>query len=155
MGLDEMMEDYKNFLRTFTFPSRGALLPRLLSEYQHGSSLAAQFTEMDANGGYAFLTQPRDYPSNPYEGCELLFLRVEDGDKWPNILHSFFPGNDYVKGIGRNEQCPGMARHIEMLTKYELTPDEKSGIRERGEEFVGDWFDVYRYDYLSRMEEPY
>merc|ERR1712176_2768 len=143
MTVAEMRDDYKKFLSTFNI--QGALssaLPQLLTEF-NGGSLEEQFKVMDQTGGYSVLGPAAS--DSEVAGCELLFLRVEQGDKWNEFIKMKAPDTQYQTGVSRKQQCPELHPHIQMLESYELSQDEKEYFYNKGGAFVQDWFNVYGF----------
>jgi len=82
MTKEELINDYKKFLRTFKILQEiGDCLPQLLEEF-NGGSLAEQFEIMDENGGYSILPSSK----SKFEACELLFLRLEQSNQWEEYI---------------------------------------------------------------------
>lgn len=125
--------------------SYGALthaLPGLLEEFG-GGGIREQYEIMDANDGYSLLGPAP--PGSIVEGCNLLFLRMEQSDRWPAIFEQIDPTVEFKKGVARDEQCPNLIEYIKVVTDYEMTEAEKKSIYQKGERFIEDWFDAYGY----------
>jgi len=144
MTKDAMFKDYKNFIATGSFIASSAesCLPALMKEFNFGS-LVEQAKIMDQNGGYSILAPSSSESS--LSGCELLFLRMEESDQWPEIIQLMVPTNEFLRGQSRTSQCPDLAEHIQMLQDYDLTRDERVYLHNYGKGFMADWFDAYEY----------
>jgi len=142
MTKEEMLKDYQKFLTNSKDISDSSVscLPELIHEF-NGGSLTEQIKIMDQNGGYSILSAP---PESDLAGCELLFLKMENSDKWPDIIKTKVPENKFYRGETRAKQCPKLEGHIKMVQDYELTIDERSSLKNGGD-FLADWFDSYGY----------
>lgn len=98
---------------------------------------------MDRNGGYSILGPAP--PTSSLAGCDLLFLRMEDSERWPAVFRSIDSGLRYEVGVSRLEQHPDMVDRINAVAEYELTGEEKKRIYTRGDSFIRDWFNSYGY----------
>jgi len=143
MTKEEMFQDYRKFLtRTNEIrDSFASCLPGLIKKFD-GGSLIEQIKLMDQNGGYSILPAPSE---SDLVGCELLLLKMENSDQWPDIIKTKVPENRFYRGETRAKQCPQLEGHIKMLQEYELTSDEKLLLKNGGGDFMADWFDSYRY----------
>jgi len=144
MTKEEMLQDYKQWLGSVKNVSQAfeSCLPELLKEF-NGGSLVEQAEIMDRNNGYSMVESTSD--DSVFAGCELLFLRMEQNDRWPEIIKMMVPENKFHRGESRAAQCPKLADHIKMLQEYELTKEEKMAIYTNGGASVADWFDAYEY----------
>ena len=144
MTKEEMLQDYKHWLSDVNniVTAFDDCIPRLLQEF-NGGSLVEQAKVMDHNNGYSILESTSS--DSVFAGCELLFLRMEQHDRWSEIIETMIPGNKFYEGKSRATQCPELADHISMLQEYELTNDEKMTIYTNGGPSVVDWFDTYGY----------
>jgi len=144
MTVDEMFHDYKQFISTFNIEGAfHSCLPSLMREF-NGGTLVEQMKIMDETGGYSILGPAPS--TSALAGCELLFLRVEDGKKWDEFIHKLVPDNpNYKNGISRKTQCPELKDHIQMLESYEMTDEEKKSLYQRGGKHVQDWFNAYNF----------
>jgi len=137
---DERVRNFKTFLSTNRFGPAFDTLSRLLNEYD--VSLTSQFRLMDKNGGYSVLGPAPD--NSIIAGCELLFLRIEDSDNWPDIFRKMFPGLQYRTVQSRSDMCPHAADTLKILEDYVMTKGEKETILSRGNT-IKEWFDLYDY----------
>jgi len=140
---ETLLRDFQEYAQLKS--SYGALthaLPGLLEEFG-GGEIREQFEIMDANEGYSLLGPAP--PGSIVEGCNLLFLRMEQSDRWPAIFEQIDPTVEFKKGVARDEQCPNLTEYIKVITDYEMTEAEKKSIYQNGERFVKDWFDAYGY----------
>eukprot|EP00555_Chaetoceros_dichaeta_P009796 CAMPEP_0198255822 /NCGR_PEP_ID=MMETSP1447-20131203/5877_1 /TAXON_ID=420782 /ORGANISM="Chaetoceros dichaeta, Strain CCMP1751" /LENGTH=165 /DNA_ID=CAMNT_0043942303 /DNA_START=339 /DNA_END=836 /DNA_ORIENTATION=+ len=144
MTKEEMLQDYKQWLSVVNnvVTAFEDCLPGLLQEF-NGGSLVEQAKVMDHNNGYSILESASS--DSVFAGCELLFLRMEQHDRWPEIIETMIPGNEFYEGESRATQCPELADHIMMLQEYELTNEEKMAIYSNGGPSIADWFDAYGY----------
>jgi len=144
MTKDDLLNDYKGFLADehSIVLSAEIALPGLMKEYPFGS-LKEQATIMDQNGGYSILTPTS--PDSIFAGCELLFLRIEQSESWPDIIQMMVPELRYERTKSQSSRCPELADHIKMLRDYELTTEEKIKISTYGGGLMADWFDTYNY----------
>jgi len=138
--LDERVRNFKTFLATNRFELVFDMLGRLLNEYD--VSLTSQFRLMDKNGGYSVLGPAPD--NSIIAGCELLFLRIEDNDNWPDIFRKMFPGLQYRTVQSRSDMCPHAADTLKILEDYVMTKGEKETILSR-DNTIKEWFDLYDY----------
>jgi len=143
MTKDDMLQDYKQVLGSqhLLRPSAESCLSKLMKEF-NGGSLKEQAKIMDQNGGYSILGASSE---SVFAGCELLFLRMEQSDQWPEIIQMVVPESDYTRVESRASQCPELADHVKMLHDYELTIDEKKHLYTNGGDLMADWFDAYEY----------
>lgn len=143
MSKNDMLKDYKQVLGSerLLVPSMSCL-PKLMEEF-NGGSLKEQAMIMDKNGGYSILGPAS--PESVFAGCELLFLRMEQSDQWPEIIQMMIPESDYTRIESRASQCPELADHIKMLHDYDLTMEERKYIYNNGGARMADWFDAYDY----------
>merc|ERR1712176_642307 len=138
---EEMFQDYQRFLAESRLILESAIscLPQMMSDF-NGGSLTEQVKIMDQNGGYSVIL-PASYESN-LGGCELLFLKLENSDQWPDIIKKKLPDNKFIRGATRASQCPELEEHIKMLQDYQLTSDGKMSIKNRGGDIMVDWFNA-------------
>jgi len=139
-----LLAEYKDWLhkRTSTYVTLSMALPGLLAEF-NGNSLKQQFIFMDRNGGYSELGPAP--PSSPVAGCKLLFLRMEESERWPDIFKSIDPTLEFKKGMARIDQCPTLTERLKVITDYEMTDEEKDVIFQNGDSYVRDWLDAYGF----------
>jgi len=139
---NDMLEDYKLFLanQSLILTSAETALPGLMREFTFGS-LKEQAKIMDQNGGYSILSPA--FPGGTFAGCELLLLRMEQHEQWPEVIKSMVPEIKFSKGKSGASQCPELADHIKMLQNYELTMEERTRIYNYGGGLMADWFDAY------------
>jgi len=144
MTKKEMLQDYKQWLSVVSNVGKtfDGCLPELLQEF-NGGSLVEQSKIMDRNNGYSILQSTSS--DSAFVGCELLLLRMEQNDRWPEIIEMMIPGNEFYEGESRATQCPKLAGYIKMLQEYELTTDEKMALYTNAGASVADWFDAYGY----------
>jgi len=102
------------------------------------------------NGGYSVTPAP---PTSKLVGCDLLFLRMEDSDRWPEIFRTLDPTFKNEKANSRVERNPHQLDQINAIKSYILTSEEKSNIYKRSGKFIRDWFDVYGYMEDVSMKE--
>ena len=137
---DERVRNFKTFLSTSRFGRAFDTLGRLLNEYD--VSLTSQFRLMDKNGGYSVLGPAPD--NSIIAGCELLFLRIEDSERWPDIFRKMFPGIGYRSGKSRSDMCPKATDTLKILEEYVMTKAEQETILS-GDNTIKEWFDLYDY----------
>jgi len=139
-----LLAEYKAFLhkRTSAYSTLNMALPGLLAEF-NGGSLQHQFTFMDQNGGYSELGPAP--PSSRVAGCKLLFLRMEESERWPAIFKSIDPTLKFKKGLARIDKCPTLTERLKVITDYEMTDEDKDVIFRTGDKYVRDWLDAYGY----------
>mmetsp|Transcript_8870 Transcript_8870/g.13620 ORF Transcript_8870/g.13620 Transcript_8870/m.13620 type:complete len:307 (-) Transcript_8870:108-1028(-) len=141
---DEMIKIYREWVATHGSRLREAaqvIRPRLLAEFG-ASSLTDEMKKVDANGGYSILDKAA--PDGPFGHCELLFLKVENSDKWPDFISSVMPGVVYHKGSSREELCPHIADQYEAIKNYPLSQEERAGIVNDDPD-TAEYFKVYGY----------
>lgn len=138
---EEMLKDYKKWLDTGDFHMLYQVLPELLNEFNAGS-LADQTRIMDDNGGYSFVPAPE---KSMLAGCDLLFLRIEQSDRWPDIFESLDPEIKNNRRGSRLQDNPDKEDEIKAIEAYELTSEEKVKIYNSQDEFLQNWFDVYGF----------
>lgn len=141
---EEMVEEYRRFLASGeSTRMMESVLPDLLGEF-NGGSLVHQTEIMARNGGYSRMGPA---PSTSIlAGCDLLFLKMEDSDQWPQIMRMMInPDIEYKRGVSRLQQHPEAIEQIDAIAAYKLTSEEKSNIYMHGNSFIRDWFDSYRY----------
>merc|ERR1740139_1428168 len=97
---------------------------------------------MDINGGYSIIGPAPE--SSIIAGCELLFLRMEDRESWPDIFETVFPGVKYTKEESLLKGCPHATNILKALEDYEFTKAEIKAIINHGD-LIKEWFDVYGY----------
>jgi len=155
-----MLSGYRRFLTDSDVIAQSAesCLPRLMEEFQ-GGSVGEQTDRMDFMGGYSVLGPAPE--QSEFAGCELLFLRMEQSDRWPDIIPNFVPIERggwwpgiiqtvlpelrYKRTKSQSSKCPGIARHIKALQDYELTTEERMLVSTYGGGIMADWFDAYGY----------
>jgi len=139
---EEMLIDYRKFLAAGEFDMLYTVLPDLLSEFNAGT-LIKRMEIMNHNGGYSLIPAP---PESVLAGCDLLFLRMEQSDQWPDMFQIIDPNVRSEVGSDRLEQDhPNNADQINVISEYELTSDEKISIFNDEKGFLQDWFDSYSY----------
>lgn len=147
METARLMQEYRRWLGDKSNNIRavvGIIRPKLLTEFG-APNVRAEFDKMNANGGYTHLVHSGGDENNVYAGCELLFLRMEDSDAWPNILSQHVPGTETVIEVqgARMDRCPGVTKdQYKALLEYELTKEEKERII-AGDEYTIEYFDLY------------
>lgn len=148
ISVDDFVQRYRNWIVQNAMRVRAAVesvRPRLLRDFG-ATSLTSEMEKIQANGGYSLLKEQKNSNFNggrPFGNCELLFLRMEDHDKWPQIMDSVMPGLvDLVKSPARTETCPVIAEHYGAIQNYKLTEDEKVSII-GGNVHVEEYFRVY------------
>jgi len=139
-----LLEEYRDFIhkRTSAYGTLKLALPGLLTEFG-GGTLQQQFKIMDRNGGYSELGPAP--PGSSVAGCKLLFLRMEESERWPDIFKDIDPTLEFKKGLARTDKCPSLTERLKVITDYEMTDREKEIIYKNGDEYVRDWFDAYGY----------
>jgi len=154
--LDDALREYKSFLITRDFGPTFYTLNSLLNEYrvrdEYRVSLTSQFQMMDKNGGYSIIGPAPE--GSIIAGCELLFLRMEESESWPDIFETVFTGIKFALGEARLEQCPHAAATLNALKDYEFTKAEiKMMTRDGG--LIEEWLYVYGYENdFGTMLEP-
>jgi len=138
---EEMLQDYKKFLAAGDFHNMYTVLPQLLKEFNAGT-LIQQAKIMDDNGGYSLIPAPNE---STLEGCDLLFLRMEQSDQWSDIFKMLDPDITSKMGDSRLELHPDNFDQINAISSYELTSEEKINIYNSQDKFIQDWFDAYGY----------
>jgi len=141
---EELLRDFRDFLvkNSSAYDSLTLALPGLLNEFG-GGSLREQFEIMDKNNGYSELGPAP--PGSIVAGCNLLFLRMEQSDRWPAIFKKIDPTIQFKKGLARIDRCPNLSQHIKVIQDYKMTVAEKNFIYQRGDEYIKDWFDAYGF----------
>jgi len=143
---EELLEDFRDFLhkKSSAYGALTLAIPGLLNEFG-GGSLREQFEIMDRNGGYSELGPAP--PESIMAGCNLLFLRMEQSDRWPAIFDQIDPTIKFEKGLARVDRCPNLANRIKVVQDYSMTIAEKNFIYQRGDRYIKDWFDAYGFNY--------
>mmetsp|Transcript_11170 Transcript_11170/g.15674 ORF Transcript_11170/g.15674 Transcript_11170/m.15674 type:complete len:312 (-) Transcript_11170:55-990(-) len=90
------------------------------------TSLESEMIKVQKNGGYSLLENPE--PEGVFKNCKLLFLRMEDHERWPSILADVMPGMRYSKASSRIDKCPKTADHYKALQDYKLSEEEKASV---------------------------
>ena len=144
----QVLEMYKKYLQTDRIAYLGAT-DEILKEFG-STSLVKDFENMDANGGYTKLTNPD--PKGDFQGCELLFLRMEDSANWHIIIESEIPGIEYGANTSREAKCPHIKEHYQALKDYKFTMEEKKSLT-FGDPWMEDYFRVYGHDVDHEEEE--
>lgn len=140
-GADEMLQNFRTFLVRDKFTRIDQVLPGLLKDFNAGT-LMQQMKIMNDNGGYSLIPAP---PTSTLTGCNLLFLRIEDSDRWPEIFQMLDPAFKNVIVNSRAQRNPNQLDQINAIKSYVLTSEEKSKIYNNSGKFIRDWFDVYGY----------
>jgi len=123
------------------------VIPELLQEFG-GVSLSEVFKSMDFYGGYSVLLHPSTYGiGDAFYNCELLMLRMEDHQIWPDIMTSILPGVSYYQIPSRPKLCPKIATQYDDLKKHVIPHEEKMAIID-SDPGVEEYFRVY-----GRLEE--
>jgi len=138
---EDMLQDYRKFLATDNFNALHQVLPGLLKEFNAGT-LVQQAKIMDENGGYSLIPAPE---SSILAGCDLLFLRMEQSDQWPDIFKMLDPDIINKRGNSRLQDHPDNNDQINAIATYKLTSEEKFNIYNNKNSFIQDWFDAYGY----------
>merc|ERR1711957_413478 len=136
-----MLQNYREFLATDDFLMLYEALPGLLDEFNAGT-LTQQAKIMDYNGGYSLTPAP---PTSVLPGCDLIFLRMEQSDRWPEFFEMLDPEFRSIVGASRVDQNKANVEQINAIASYELTSEEKMHIYNTGNKFIQDWFDSYGY----------
>ena len=136
-----MLQNYREFLATDDFLMLYEALPGLLDEFNAGT-LTQQAKIMDYNGGYSLTPAP---PTSVLPGCDLIFLRMEQSDRWPEFFEMLDPEFRSIVGESRVDQNKANVEQINAIASYELTSEEKMHIYNTGNKFIQDWFDSYGY----------
>lgn len=140
---EEMVQDFRTFLASpISTRMMEHVIPNLLREFE-GGTLLDQTKIMDRNGGFSLLGPAP--PNSALAGCDLLFLRMEDSERWPDIFRTVDSDLRYEVGISRVEQNPDHVDKIEAVSAYKLTPEERKYIYIHADSFIRDWFDSYGY----------
>jgi len=113
--------------------------PELFKEF--GTTLTAEMEKVEVNGGYS-LQESVSTGGRPFDNCELLFLKMEDNDAWPDIIANLYPGIRYRPNEKRVEACPLIADNYAKLAEHQFTDEEKANII-RGNSDVAEYFAVY------------
>jgi len=137
----EMIGEYRNFLAKSNFDRIHDVLPGLLKEFNAGT-LTEQVKIMDDNGGYSLMTAP---PTSALAGCDLLFLRMENSSRWPDIFRKLDPVFRNSRSKSRAEKNSDNISQVNAIASYKLTSEEKRNIYNKGDKFFKEWFDVYGY----------
>jgi len=146
---EEMMDLYRHWLLNESDQVReaaGSVRPVLFNEFGQ-TTLTEQMQRVEENGGYAFLSPPpqsEEQPSN-FPNCELLFLRMEDKDRWSEIIHRFMPGVRYERNRSRTEQCPNIAEYYLAIQEYRLNSAELKAVIQN-DPHTAEYFRVYGYN---------
>jgi len=136
-----MLQNYREWLATNKFDMRYSVLPGLLHEFNAGT-LTQQAKIMDDNGGYSLTPAPS---TSALPGCDLMFLRMEQSDRWPEFFEMLDPEFRSFVGQSRVDQNKANVEQINAIASYELTSEEKMNIYNTGDNFIQDWFDSYGY----------
>lgn len=140
---EEMLQDFRSFLASGDFHMLHQVLPDLLKDFYAGS-LIEQTKIMDENGGYSLIGPAP--PTSVVAGCDLLFLRMEQSERWPEFFQKLGPGfRTFKEGESRIQQHPEAIDQIKAIASYKLTSEEKISIYNRENEFIRNWFDSYGY----------
>mmetsp|Transcript_12344 Transcript_12344/g.19139 ORF Transcript_12344/g.19139 Transcript_12344/m.19139 type:complete len:310 (+) Transcript_12344:70-999(+) len=102
-----------------------AVRPILLKAFG-ATSLESEMIKVQENGGYSLLEDPE--PEGGFKNCKLLFLRMEDEERWHSILADVMPGIRYFKASSRLDKCPKTADHYKALQDYKLSEEEKASV---------------------------
>eukprot|EP00521_Asterionellopsis_glacialis_P006543 CAMPEP_0195281676 /NCGR_PEP_ID=MMETSP0707-20130614/887_1 /TAXON_ID=33640 /ORGANISM="Asterionellopsis glacialis, Strain CCMP134" /LENGTH=357 /DNA_ID=CAMNT_0040340583 /DNA_START=81 /DNA_END=1154 /DNA_ORIENTATION=- len=149
----KVMRMYKHWMNTNMYRVRWGLKdvrPQLLEEF--GTNLRTEMGNIERNGGYSLIPHPSASSlydgDNVLNGCELLFLRMEDHEKWPSILSSVLPGGfTYDKPSGRVDLCPNIKEAYKDLLEYKLPYRDRNAII--GDDSISphilDYFNAYGY----------
>mmetsp|Transcript_11377 Transcript_11377/g.17609 ORF Transcript_11377/g.17609 Transcript_11377/m.17609 type:complete len:310 (+) Transcript_11377:124-1053(+) len=136
-------EKYREWIMTEIEDIREKIMqvrPTLL-EHFGSSGLTDEFKKMDTSGGYSLLNNPD--PLGSFNNCELLFLRMEDAARWPEIVEKVVPGVRYKRLDSKSEvNCPEVSAHYHALQNYEYTLLEKYLII-GGNKDIEEYFNVY------------
>lgn len=138
---EEMIRGYREFLARDDFHMLDKVLPYLLAEFDAGGS-TEQVEIMDKNDEYSLVPAPK---KSALAGCDLLFLRMQQSDRWLEIFKGLDPEFRNIRGASRVDQEKDNLDKIDAIASYELTKEEKTDIYNRKNEFVREWFDVYGY----------
>jgi len=138
---EEMLKDYRAYLAAGDFHMLDLVLPDLLKEFNAGT-LVDQMKLMDVNGGYTLTPAPE---TSVLAGCDLLFLRLEQSDRWPEIFEMLDPRIENKKGVSRMQRHPDNIDQITAISTYELTSEERINIYNSKNKFIQEWFDAYGY----------
>jgi len=149
----KVLRMYKHWMNTDMHRVRWGLnyvRPQLLEEF--GTNLRTEMENIERNGGYSLIQHPSSSPlydrDNVLNGCELLFLRMEDHDKWPSILSSLLPGGfTYDKPLGRVDLCPNIKEVYKELLEYKLPYRDRNTIigDDSKSPHILDYFNAYGY----------
>jgi len=144
---EEMIQNYRKFLAAGEFNALYNAIPALLQAFDAGT-LAQQMKIMDDNGGYSFISAPEN---SMLAGCDLLFLQMEQSERWPEIFKALDPAIKPIRGNSRLDDYPAYADQINAIAEYKLTSREKIKIyNTENHPFLKEWFDVYGYmDYVT------
>jgi len=137
----ELLEEYRKFLANDNFDRIHHVLPDLLQEFNAGT-LMQQTKIMDDNGGFSLMSAP---PTSVLSGCDLLFLRIENSDRWPDIFQMLDPSLKNSRTPSRAQKSAANISQVDAIASYRLTPEEKRNIYNKGDNFIKDWFDVYGF----------
>ena len=78
------------------------------------------------NSGYSIVPNNNNNNDNGlFANCELLFLKMEDCDNWPDIFANLYPGIKYEPNQDHVDMCPKIADHYEKIMEHDFTTDEK------------------------------
>mmetsp|Transcript_5933 Transcript_5933/g.9151 ORF Transcript_5933/g.9151 Transcript_5933/m.9151 type:complete len:590 (-) Transcript_5933:116-1885(-) len=120
--------------------------PGLLQAF-NSKGLTHEVEQMNRNGGYSFLNGAD--PNGPFAGCDMLFFRMEDSKRWPDIISNLLPGITYETNKSRVDRCPKIADHYKALSKeYKLSDEEKMHLV-HGDPQVAEYFQVYGHKGLG------
>jgi len=148
---EALVSEFREYVHNSFNPALSSAIPGLLGEFG-GGGLKEQFKIMDKNGGYSLLGPAP--PQSPVAGCNLLFLRMEQSNQWPDIFRQIAPELQFAKGLARKDDCPILSEHIKAVTDYEMTTEEKYSIYEKGDDFAVEWLDAYGYMNEDPLKVP-
>eukprot|EP00559_Dactyliosolen_fragilissimus_P002848 CAMPEP_0184859320 /NCGR_PEP_ID=MMETSP0580-20130426/4321_1 /TAXON_ID=1118495 /ORGANISM="Dactyliosolen fragilissimus" /LENGTH=323 /DNA_ID=CAMNT_0027355877 /DNA_START=43 /DNA_END=1014 /DNA_ORIENTATION=- len=126
--MDKYLDLYRSWLK-----SNREQLPRAMNECLRGvldefgaPDLDFHFRNFDKNGGYSLVEHPED--GGIFQGCWLLFLRMEDAPLWPEVFTAVMPNE--VKPYEPPVQtlvslCPKLADLYTQFQTYNLSEEEK------------------------------
>jgi len=127
MSYKEYEKQYHEYIMKHSNDIRGQLIgtrTHLMKEF--GITFTEVMESMKKNHGYSLHNNPS--PDGSFANCELLMLRMEDGEKWREIFATLYPGVKYAPNEKRTDACPEIANHYRAIEKRKFTAEERIAI---------------------------
>ena len=106
-----MLQNYRKFLATDDFYMLYMTLPGLLHDF-NACTLTQQTKIVDDNGGYSLFPAP---PTSVLPGCDLIFLRMEQSDRWPEFFEMLDPEFRNIVGASRVDKNEANVEQINAI----------------------------------------